>query len=535
MAIEIWTAEDLYNVRNDLGASYIQMADIDLSSYSNWAPIGSPTGCFSDGSFSGTYDGNNFKITNLTINDPTGTKESNGLFSPLTGILKNIILEDVNVVGAKNIGALAGRANCVSFGATTLIENCHVISGSVSGNKNVGGLIGNSSLWYGEGLGNNHIKVLKCSVNCSIRGGKSIGGIIGKCSGAEDTAPGSLPSNVQIILCSSNVSITMFQLDLSEYYGSNTPNIGGIVGGFTYWRDNLGSIFGLIQDCFSFCSVDVSSEVTFLDGCGFNIGSILGGAGNRIKIENCYGVPNFNINYSLDPNDGSTINTVGGLFGGHTSLDAPIIISSSYYNSEEYAPNIDNGYGTAKTTTELKEEALFEDWISSGRWLMEPEINDGYPYFASDGPIITVIETLVDFAFPYYYFPVDYSLYEEEPPAPPIEGKNVYSSLIPIYRTASKISQPIIIEGNIGAVRAGKLIAQTIIIPEQTNPGLIRIKNKKGEYTYSLTAPEISGKDAVLTKEVIASVDGVLYVESKYSKIKYAKGLYGMYTKNPPQ
>ena len=42
MAIEVWTAEDLDNVRNNLSGEYIQMADIDLSGYTNWVPIGYP-------------------------------------------------------------------------------------------------------------------------------------------------------------------------------------------------------------------------------------------------------------------------------------------------------------------------------------------------------------------------------------------------------------------------------------------------------------------------------------------------------------
>jgi len=46
MAIEVWTAEDLDNVRNNLSGEYIQMADIDLSGYTNWVPIGYPLSTF---------------------------------------------------------------------------------------------------------------------------------------------------------------------------------------------------------------------------------------------------------------------------------------------------------------------------------------------------------------------------------------------------------------------------------------------------------------------------------------------------------
>jgi hypothetical protein len=59
----IYSANDLDTiVRGDLSGHYIQMADIDLSSYSGgqgWAPIST---------FTGTYIGNGYEISSLTIN-----------------------------------------------------------------------------------------------------------------------------------------------------------------------------------------------------------------------------------------------------------------------------------------------------------------------------------------------------------------------------------------------------------------------------------------------------------------------------------
>ena len=37
--IGIYTAEDLYNIRNNLSGKYILMNDIDLSVYENWEPM----------------------------------------------------------------------------------------------------------------------------------------------------------------------------------------------------------------------------------------------------------------------------------------------------------------------------------------------------------------------------------------------------------------------------------------------------------------------------------------------------------------
>ena len=60
--IEVWTAADLDNVRNNLSGNYVQMADIDMSSYVNWIPIGIYSSIFT-----GLYDGQDYTITNLNI------------------------------------------------------------------------------------------------------------------------------------------------------------------------------------------------------------------------------------------------------------------------------------------------------------------------------------------------------------------------------------------------------------------------------------------------------------------------------------
>lgn len=66
--IDITDAEALYNIRNYLGERhknkiFILQQDIDLSSYEKWEPIGTNV----DEAFCGTLDGNNHKITGLTL------------------------------------------------------------------------------------------------------------------------------------------------------------------------------------------------------------------------------------------------------------------------------------------------------------------------------------------------------------------------------------------------------------------------------------------------------------------------------------
>ena len=51
----------------DLSSKYIQVGDINLGSYSNWTPIGVDI----DNSFTGIYNGGNYTISNLKINNIT--------------------------------------------------------------------------------------------------------------------------------------------------------------------------------------------------------------------------------------------------------------------------------------------------------------------------------------------------------------------------------------------------------------------------------------------------------------------------------
>ena len=138
----IKTADDLNNIRNNTDASgnitgkYILMNDIDLSSYSNWDPIGD----FDTGiGFTGTLDGNGYVVKNLTINRPT--EDIVGLFAIIGdantmsgGKVINLGLENVNVEGNSMVSGLAG-------GNVGNIDNCYVI-GDISGKDSIGGLVG---------------------------------------------------------------------------------------------------------------------------------------------------------------------------------------------------------------------------------------------------------------------------------------------------------------------------------------------------------------------------------------------------------
>ena len=137
----IKTAQDLDNIRNNLSGKYILMNDIDLSSYSNWDPIGEIDPHTGAGTgFTGILDGNGHVVKNLTIT--SSSKDSVGLFGligdpsgNIKGEVKNLGIEnvDININTNKDgvgiaAGALAGAScceisNCYSTGNIKIINS----------------------------------------------------------------------------------------------------------------------------------------------------------------------------------------------------------------------------------------------------------------------------------------------------------------------------------------------------------------------------------------------------------------------------
>ena len=120
------------------------------TSGSGWSPIGT---------FTGTFDGGGYKISNLHINR-TATGANIGLFSQVNGHIRNVGLENPNVTGGTNarVGSLVGRQS----GGT--IRNCYVSGGSNTGGSTslVGGLVGHQS---GSTIS-----------TCYVKGGSNTGG-----------------------------------------------------------------------------------------------------------------------------------------------------------------------------------------------------------------------------------------------------------------------------------------------------------------------------------------------------------------------
>ncbi len=181
----IKTAEDFQNINNNLTGIYVLGNDIDLSTISNFEPLGyffSETDAHNS-YFHGILDGNGYTIKNAKVSysNDTTTNKSNyegnysftnaahqagdniGIFQIIgsSGIVRNTIFKDCTV-NARTIGGIIA-GNC-----SGVIENCVIDGGTVNisthfwdDDCNVGGITG---ICAGSGSISNVISTAKATI-----------------------------------------------------------------------------------------------------------------------------------------------------------------------------------------------------------------------------------------------------------------------------------------------------------------------------------------------------------------------------------
>lgn len=159
---QVATAEHLDNVRNHLGAHFIQTGDIDLgvapwNEGEGWEPIGPQQGT----QFVGTFDGGEYVIRNVFINRSV---DYNGLFGNVGsgGVIENVAVENVDISGALRTGGLAGwNSGEIRYSYSTGIVK--------SSGDRVGGLVGE----------NQPGTVRDSYSQASVHGENYVGGLVG--------------------------------------------------------------------------------------------------------------------------------------------------------------------------------------------------------------------------------------------------------------------------------------------------------------------------------------------------------------------
>ena len=232
--------------------------NIDLTG-KDWTPIGTSF----DNSYTGTFDGGGHTITGLTI---TTKDQFVGLFGYLNraGTVKNVVMEGIQITSNHMFGNTGGVAG-FSWGT---IENCSV-SGSVSGTKCVGGVVGAQKAG----------SITGCSSSATVKGTVDVGGVAGEKWGSmtacyatgnvtlEIDSPKNLSGGGLVGFNGGSSVLACYATGNVTSTGSSTGyvHIGGFLGdNYTtvtacYWKNNHEQGIGYNKK---------STEATKVDGTG---------------------------------------------------------------------------------------------------------------------------------------------------------------------------------------------------------------------------------------------------------------------------
>ncbi len=303
------TAHQLDNIRYLLRSSYKQIADIDLGDYSEekgWEPIGD-----GNNGFEGTFDGNGHEITNLTIKR----------------------------AGADNVGLFGTLGK-----GKTLIKNVSLKNVDVSGNRNVGGLVGNNR--------SNKVKIANSNVSGNIRGKSSIGALLG-------TNTGEVNRNYAL-------GTVTGEVDVGGLIGMNRGNLENSyaevdVKGKRYAGGLAGRNRGVIKNCYA--TGTVMGE--------YAVGGLVGKYVSSLELPQhlndifrCYAVGKV----EGEKNTGGLIGEV------HEKKE----VRSCYYNKESTGQEDSIAGSIPKSTKEMLQEATFEGWDFEDVWAIDE--NESYPH-----------------------------------------------------------------------------------------------------------------------------------------------------------
>lgn len=409
----IHNIDQLQNIKTSLNGRYALGNEINASATTNWnsgagfAPLGSTAT-----SFTGTLIGLNHTVDGLVINRPDVSYV--GLFGSIgaAGVVRDLGLTNVNVVGMSDVGALAGEnqgaisnsyavgsvmgmgcINCRNAGGLVgsnsgSIKNSYAAGSVVSDLDNTGGLVGRNmasgvisdsyatnSVLVHDGLqrsplNNSYLKFLYDG---------NVGGLVGLNFGkiSRSYATGSVTA---VTINVGGLVGGAFDGMISESYATGDVlgdmGVGGLVG----W--NCGCDWSLhsnyeggnptIDNSYATGSVTSSGSKQFLPpGTGFlGTGGLVGGNGGAIRNSYATGRVTALANDSRD--------RAGGLVGMDQrafrsrmpgTYDASGV-TDSFWNADTSGMSVSAG-GVGKTTAEMQTQSTFASWdFGSPLWRM---------------------------------------------------------------------------------------------------------------------------------------------------------------------
>lgn len=356
----ITTQTQLQNMKNDLTANYELGSNITCTG--TFDPIGGWNG---QDNFTGTFDGKNYTITDLSISK-NGDAEV-GLFGTTVGAtISNLTLSNPTVHGEDYTGALVGLVM-----GDDMLTNCHIVGGSVTGNQYVGGLIGYAV--HASGLITISNSDTTCSVTSDIGAAgayNDVGGFIGYANG------------VDFDNCSAEGDVTGVGEQVGGFVGLNTLDClfdkcfatgdvaTGNDSGDSFCGGFVGTGNGAYNDCYARGAVTAT-------------GQYVGGfAGVSPDMDDCYST-------GAVTGVGAGVGGLNGNEGGTTT--------NCFWDTETSGQASSFG-GTGKTTAQMKTQATFTDagWNFTTIWFIASDVNNGYPAFR--GLVYSYVMTAGNFA-----------------------------------------------------------------------------------------------------------------------------------------
>jgi filamentous hemagglutinin family protein len=317
-----------------LTANYKLTTDLDASETATWntgegfVPIGYYDGNSNDAdSFQGTFDGNNFTISGITIDRPS--QLGVGFFGDTgnSSTVENLNLTNVNITGGTYVGGLVGIADATKTNDSS--------SGTVTGGTYVGGLLG---IQYGTVT-----ESFSAGTVIGTSSGSDVGGLVGyvqsgpisnSYSTAAVTAPTSFGVGGLVGVDGGSLSVT---------YATGAVSGGSSVGGL------VGSTGDTIAD--SYFATDGTGQssgvgsgspiVTYL---GTSVSNVTGLTIAQMKVQS-----NFDSNWDF-------VNT----WSTQNGTTTPILLSSSGSQSGGTGGN-GGGNGGGSGTTDTLTGTAFSD------------------------------------------------------------------------------------------------------------------------------------------------------------------------------
>jgi hypothetical protein len=279
MATHITNATELQNMNLNMNEDYILDNDIDLTGI-DWKPIGYGDQQFTDlstaGQFTGTFDGQGFTISNLSV---SATNSALGVVGGLFGFLGN---------GSSR----PSKGNPPIKNAT--VSNLNLSNVSLTGHYALGGLAG---FIIGADITNVHLDGVEISWDgiSTVHACGGFGGdcynisidttIITNCSVDDVSITGKLSQYIGGFLGDCFVSSAVTDFVVHKCFATNVSIIGNAgTAGFNGVGGFAGLLTGTIYDCYATGTIDGSGILTVF----YDVGGFAGEIDATFNNYNCY-------------------------------------------------------------------------------------------------------------------------------------------------------------------------------------------------------------------------------------------------------